>query len=133
MKTEQIGTKAASANQRILFFRSNMLVDANFDRVTEMSAAELRELAASLPTARGAADNLPTLPQYLPKQDAVENSAKYILGPQALLASQSPLTAEQVDFSHDPEILMQDYAPKSGPMTLTVLQYPTPQIAVRAG
>ena len=80
-------------------------------------------------SAQDAADNLPTLPQYLPKQDAVENSAKYILGPQALLASQSPLTAEQVDFSHDPEILMQDYASKSGPLTLTVLQYPTPQIA----
>ena len=86
MKTEQIGTKAASANHRILFFRSNLLVDANFDRVTEMSAAELRELAASLPAARRAADNLPTLPQYLPKQDVVENSASYILGPQALLA-----------------------------------------------
>ena len=45
MRTEQIGTKAASANDRILFFRSNVLVDANFDRITEMSAAELRELA----------------------------------------------------------------------------------------
>ena len=38
MKIEEIGTKAASANDRILFFRSNVLVDANFDRVTEMSA-----------------------------------------------------------------------------------------------
>src|SRR5215469_11339710 len=45
MKTEQIGTKAGSANQRILFFRSNVLVDATFDRITGMSAAELRELA----------------------------------------------------------------------------------------
>ena len=130
MKTEQIGTKAASANERILFFRSNLLVDAGFDRLTEMSAAELRELAAALPAARGAADNLPTLPQYLPKEDAVENSAKYILGPQALVASHSPLTAEQVDFSHEPEILMQDYSPKSGPLTLIIVQYPTPQIAL---
>ena len=45
MKTERIGTKAASANERILFFRDNILVDADFDRLTEMSAAELRELA----------------------------------------------------------------------------------------
>ena len=28
MKNERIGTKAASANERILFFRSNVLVDA---------------------------------------------------------------------------------------------------------
>lgn len=129
MRTERIGTKAASANQRILFFRDNVLVDANFDRLTEMSAAELRELAGLLPAAKGSATNLPTLPEYLPKSDAVENSAKYILGPQALLAAKAPLTPEQVDFSHDPEILIQDYSSKSGPLTLTLVQYPTPQIA----
>jgi len=129
MGTERIGTKAASANQRILFFRDNVLVDANFDRLTEMSAAELRELAGMLPAAKGAAASLPTLPQYLPKTDAVENSARYILGPQALVAAKAPLTPEQVDFSHDPEILLQDYSSKSGPLTLTLVQYPTPQIA----
>jgi hypothetical protein len=129
MKTEQIGTKAASANDRVLFFRSNVLVDANFDRLTAMSASELRELASMLPTAPGSAGNLPSLPQYLPKADAVENSAKYILGPQALLATKAPLAAEQVDFSHEPEILIQDYSSKAGPLTLSVINYPTPQIA----
>src|SRR5271165_1616692 len=129
MRTERIGTKAASANQRILFFRDNVLVDANFDRLTEMSAAELRELAGLLPAAKGSAANLPTLPEHLPKNDVVENSAKYILGPQALVAAKVPLTPEQVDFSHDPEILVQDYSSKSGPLTLILLQYPTPQIA----
>ncbi len=59
----------------------------------------------------------------------MENSAKYILGPQALVAQKGPLTPEQVDFSHDPEILIQDYSTKSGPLTLTLIQYPTPQIA----
>src|SRR5208282_2442819 len=106
-----------------------VLVDANFDRLTEMSAAELRELAGMLPDAKGAAGNLPTLPEYLPKSDAVENSAKYILGPQALLAAKAPVTPEQIDFSHDPEILIQDYSPESGPLTLMLVQYPTPQIA----
>ncbi len=129
MRAERIGTKAASANQRILFFRDNILVDADFDHLTEMSAAELRELAGMLPAAKDSAENLPTLPEYLPKSDAVENSAKYILGPQALLAEKAPLTPEQVDFSHDPEILIQDYSSKSGPLTLTLIQYPTPQIA----
>jgi len=47
--------------------------------VTEMSASELRELRACC-FAKGSADNLPTLPEYLPKKDAVANSAKYILG-----------------------------------------------------
>src|SRR5579864_1631706 len=61
MGTERIGTKAASANQRILFFRDNILVDADFDRLTEMSAAELRELAGMLPSAKATAANLPSL------------------------------------------------------------------------
>lgn len=129
MKTEEIGTKAASANNRVLFFRSNVLVEANFDRISAMSASELRDLAAMLPAVKGGADNLPNLPEYLPKKDAVENSAKYILGPQALLAARSPLTAEQVDFSFQPEVLTQDYTSKDGDLALTLIRYPTPQIA----
>jgi hypothetical protein len=129
MRTEEIGTKAASANNRVLFFRSNVLVEANFDRISAMSASELRDLAAMLPAASGSAGNLPNLPEYLPKKDAVEDSAKYVLGPQALLATKSPLTAEQADFSHDPEILTQDYTSKDGDLVMTLIKYPTPQIA----
>jgi hypothetical protein len=130
MKSEQIGTKAASANQRILFFRGNILVDAAFDRLTGMSAAELRELAGMLPEVKGTAGNLPNLPEYLPKQGAVENSAKYILGPQALGATQTPLSAELAQFSSEPEILTQSYTTADGPVTLMLIEYPTPQIAI---
>ena len=129
MKIEQIGTKAASANQRILYFRGNVLVDATFDRITGMSAAELRELAGMLPEAKGPAANLPNLPEYLPKPGAVENSAKYILGPQALAATQTPLPADLIDFAKEPEIMRQDYSTADGPITLSLLEYPTPQIA----
>ena len=130
MRSEQIGTKAASANQRILFFRSNILVDAALDRVTGMSAAELRELAGILPEVKGTAGNLPNLPEYLPKENAVENSAKYILGPQALAATHTPLPAELAAFSVEPEILTQAYTTPDGPVTLMLVEYPTPQIAI---
>jgi hypothetical protein len=130
MKSEQIGTKAASANQRILFFRSNILVDAALDRITGMSAAELRELAGMLPEVKGTAGNLPNLQDYLPKQDAVENSAKYILGPQALAATQTPLSADLAAFAVEPEIVTQNYNTPDGPVTLMLLEYPTPQIAI---
>ena len=130
MKTERIGTKSASANERILFFRSNVLVDVAFDRVTGMSAAELRELAGMLPEAKATAANLPNLPEYLPKQDVIENSAKYILGPQALAATKTPLPAELVEFNTEPEILTQTYSSPDGPIILMLVQYPTPQIAI---
>lgn len=129
MKSERIGTKAASANERILFFRSNVLVDAGFDRLTEMSGAELRELAGMLPEAKSSAANLPGLPEYLPKQNVQENSARYMLGPQALAASKTPVTAELVGFNFEPEILTQNYSTADGPVTLMLVQYPTPQIA----
>jgi len=130
MKVERIGTKSASDNERILFFRSNILVDARFDRVTGMSAAELRELAGMLPEAPANSANLPNLPEYLPKQGVIENSAKYILGPQALAATKTPLSAEMVGFATEPEILTQSYTTADGPVTLMLVQYPTPQIAI---
>jgi hypothetical protein len=129
MNTESIGSKAASANERIVFFRSNIVVDASFDHVTGMSAAELRDLAAALPQAKGTAANPPTLPEYLPKKNAEENSARYILGPQALAATKTPLSADAVGFNFDPEILTQNYTTPNGPVSLMLIQYPTPQIA----
>jgi len=129
MKSERIGTEAASSNERILFYRSNVLVDAAFDRITGMSAAELRELAGMLPEAKGAGQNLPTLPQYLPKEHAQETSVKYILGPQAFAASKTPLPADLVNFNVEPEIITQSYTTPDGPVTLMLVEYPTPQIA----
>src|SRR2546423_13230138 len=68
MVDEKIGGQASSLNNRVLFYQGNILVDAVFDKLTMMSAAELRELAALLPTPAGNARNLPPLPNYLPKQ-----------------------------------------------------------------
>lgn len=129
MNTEKIGTKAASANERVLFFRDNVLVEAKFDRLTAMSAAELRELAAALPEVKGPASQLPSLWAYLPKEHAQENTAKYLLGPQALAALRLPLSIDAVGFNFDPEILTETYSTSDGPLTMILVQYPTPQIA----
>ena len=82
--TEKIGSEAASANARILFYRGNVLVDVVLDRTTAMSAAELRELATDLPEPGGNAMNPPNLPAYLPRQGLVRNSTKYVMGPVGL-------------------------------------------------
>ena len=50
---EEIGTGAASDNNRVLFWRGNIMVDANFSHVGPMSAAELRELAGQIPAQPG--------------------------------------------------------------------------------
>jgi len=104
MQIEQIGDRAASNNRRILFSRSNLLVDASLEQVTAMSAADLRALADALPRARGNVSTLPTLPDNLPKQSYVPNTLRYIIGPVALERLGVPIPASLVNFSMGPEV-----------------------------
>ena len=60
MLKESIPDQAASLNERVLFYRGNILVDAVFEKLTAMSAAELRELAEALPLPVGNTRNLPS-------------------------------------------------------------------------
>ena len=63
MRAEDIGVLAASLNERVLFFSGNILVDVQFDHVTGMSGAQLRELAAHSAAGQGTESPiLPTLP-----------------------------------------------------------------------
>src|SRR5271167_1921696 len=91
MLIEKIGDGAASLNERVLFYRGNILVDAVFQKLSAMSAAELRELAEGLPLPSGNTRNLPGLPAYLPTQSYVKNSAKYVVGPNALQHVDAPI------------------------------------------
>jgi hypothetical protein len=129
MLNEKIGDQGASADTRILFYRGNVLVDASLDRVTAMSAADLRELANELPLQRGNALNAPILPSYLPKQAQVRNSAKYVLGPIGLGDVDSPLSASLVNFNTGAEVALGRYSTEGGQATLMIIGYPTPQIA----
>jgi len=129
MLVEKIGDQAASLNERILFYRGNILVDAVFQRLSAMSAAELRELAGDLPLPSGSTRNLPGLPAYLPSQSYVKNSAKYVVGPEALSKLNAPVPAQLVDFSSGPEVVLGNYNSSGGEATLMLISYPTPQIA----
>ncbi len=129
MQPETVGTMAASANERVLFFRSNILVTAEFDHITAMSAGELRELAQDLPAASGSAGNLPNLPNYFPKRELVANSAKFIVGPEALAMTNAPISADQIDFSKDPEVMTGRYSAGGHDADFVLIEYPTPQIA----
>jgi uncharacterized protein DUF6599 len=128
MRDETIGGQAASVNNRVVFYQGNILVDAVFDRLTTMSAAELRELAGVLPVPAGNARNLPPLPNYLPKQVDARN-AKYVLGPAGLEHVGSPLPSAMVDFKSGAEVVIAKHEAKLGDATLMLIEYPTPQLA----
>ena len=133
MGEETIGGQAAFLNNRVLFYEGNVLVDAVFDRMSAMSAAQLRELAGLLPQAQGNKNNPPLLPTYLPKRafqkNFEKNTTKYILGPVALDRVGSPLPVSMVDFKSGAEVVMGHYAATAGDSTLMLIEYPTPQIA----
>lgn len=129
MLVEKIGDQAGSLNERVLFYRGNILIDAVFQRLSAMSAAELRELASGLPLATGSGQGLPGLPAYLPSEAYVKNSAKYVLGPMALEKVNAPIPPQLVDFNAGAEVVLGRYASSGGEATLMLIAYPTPQIA----
>jgi hypothetical protein len=129
MNKEQIGDQGASLGDRVLFYRGHVLVDAHFSKETAMSGAELRELAGALPHPGGNTANLPSFIQFLPRQQYIANTQKYVMGPLALASLELPLTAEQIDFSASSELTLAHYGTPSGPATLILISYPTPQLA----
>jgi len=129
MLTESIPDQGSSLNERVLFYRGNILVDAVFEKLSAMSAAELRDLSEALPLPTGNTRNLPILPQYLPKSGYVKNTAKYVLGPVGLEKISAPLPAPLVDFNANAEVAMGNYQTADGIATLMLIEYPTPQLA----
>jgi hypothetical protein len=129
MQAETIGDLALSNGVRVLFYHGNVLVDVRLDRVTGMSAAELRRLAEALPQAAPNAARAPTLLSYLPPEGLDRNSSRYVVGPAGLAAVDAPLPAAVVDFSRNPEVALGTYQTRQGSAKLMLISYPTPQIA----
>jgi len=129
MAREEIGDQGASLNQRVLFYRGYIVVDAVFSQLSVMSAAGLRELAGVLPRPNGNAGNLPPILAFMPHHGYSANTEKYAEGPLALAAVGSPLSADLVDFSANPEVVLGQYSTSGGGATLMLIEYPTPALA----
>src|SRR5436305_11029935 len=129
MQTEDIGRHGESAGDRVLFMQGNILVEAKLDRVNVMSAAEMRELANDLPEPAANLAQPPALPRWLPESGFVQHSVKFALGPKSYDQIGAPLPASTIDFSKSPEMLTALYKSDAGNGKLTLISYPTPQIA----
>lgn len=130
MRQEAIGDQAASLGQRVLFYRGHILIDAQFSQESTMSAAQLRELAGDLPRPGGSAGNLPSFLEFLPRHSYITNTQKYAMGPAALAALAPPVSGDLVDFAASSEVTLGRYETPSGEATLTLISYPTPQMAL---
>ncbi len=125
---EDIGTGAASDHNRVLFWRGDVMVDATFSHLSPMSGSELRELADAMPVPVGNKALAPPVLATLPK-GADGQSTHYALGPASYAGSGGVLPPDLVGFDRGAETVTAGYSLRSGPAVLTLIDYPTPQMA----
>ncbi|MHB8303572.1 MAG: DUF6599 family protein [Acidobacteriaceae bacterium] len=130
MLPQTVGQGGAFDGSHVLFWQGTVLVDAKFSKLTAMSVAELRDLATELPKPTGNQGTLPTLPSYLPPQHLELKTLQYAVGPIAYRQSGGVLPAALVDFNRSAEVVTAQYNALSGYGTLTIINYPTPEIAM---
>ena len=126
---EQIGTGATSNKNRVLFWVGNTVVDANFSRIGPMSGAELRELASQIPVPEGSRALAPPILANLPQASLDGQTTHYALGPAGYVGAGGVLPPELVSFDRGAESVTANYTLRSGVATLTIVDYPTPQMA----
>jgi hypothetical protein len=129
MRVENIGREGAAAAGHYVFWAGTTVVDATFARPSTDEKTALTALASQIPPVGGAAGIPPSLPRYLPPAQLDVASVHYAIGPAAWARTGSQLPASAIDFSQDTEVVTAQYGPAGAQNKLTLLLYPTPQIA----
>jgi uncharacterized protein DUF6599 len=124
-----IGMGAASDHDNVIFWQGTTLVQAAFSRVGPMTAGELREIARHLSAPTGNSALIPPILASLPKASLEGQTTHYALGPAGYAGAGGVLPPSLVNFDKGAEVVTATYSLSSGPATLTVIAYPTPQIA----
>ena len=123
---QKLGTDSAARPEEALFRTGNTVVIA---KALHVDPAELQKLAATLPKISGPKGMSPLLPTLLPARGLEPESVRYSLGPISYAATGGVLPAEILGFEKSAEEVTAGYATRSGKGMLTLLLYPTPQIA----
>jgi hypothetical protein len=113
----------------VLFWKGETVVDATFSHIGPMSAGEMRELASYLPSPRGNKALMPPILASLPQGSLDGQTTHYALGPAGYAGAGGVLPPELVGFDRGAEAVTASYSLNSGPATLTIIDYPTPQMA----
>jgi hypothetical protein len=124
-----IGTGATSNKNLVLFWKGNTVVEATFSQIGPMSAGELRDLARDLPTPQGNRSLPPPILSVLPQGALDKQTTHFAQGPAGYAGSGGVLPAQLIGFDRDAETVTANYSLSSGPATLTLIDYPTPQMA----
>jgi hypothetical protein len=102
------------------------VIVSNLKLYPESAAALLKTVETGLPKVGGPRGLSPLLPTYLPEKGLEKETIRYSLGPTGYQAMGGALPPEIVGFDKAAEVVTAKYQGKG---TLTLLLYPTPQIA----
>jgi hypothetical protein len=127
---EEIGSGATSNHNRVLFWRGNIVVDANFSHIGPMTGSELRDLAGRLPVPGGNREIPPPILSDLPRDSLDAQTMHYALGPAGYAGAGGVLPPDLIGFDRGAESVTANYTLRSAVATLTIINYPTPQMAV---
>ncbi len=115
----------AVAGGLYLFWTGDLLVEAKFVGPVADGSAVMTRLASALPAVMGSRGATPTLAEQLPLDGLDRSSVRYSIGPVAYAQEGGVLPPAVLNFDTDPEVVMAQY----GKGMLTVISYPTPEIA----
>jgi hypothetical protein len=121
---------ASTGGGEFLVLSGTTVVRATASKARPAIVDELREMATMLPKVGGPKGLSPVLPTYLPEKGLQADSVRYALGPVGFQAMGGVVPGEIVGFDKAAEVVMAKYAGKG---MLTLLLYPTPQIAGEHG
>lgn len=124
-----IGTGGASDHNRVIFWKGNTVIDATFSHIGVMSISEMRELAAKIPKPAGSKAMMPPVLADFPQKWIEPQTMHYAEGPAGYAGGGGVLPPELVGFDRGAEAATSNYSLSSGPATLTIIDYPTPQMA----
>lgn len=118
-------TNGARAGEHFLFWKGDLLVDAKFEQPVSDALGAITDLEKALPQTAGPRGLAPILPEQLPREGLDAGSVTYAIGPAAYVREGGVVPASVMDFGADAEVVTARY----GGGTLTVISYPTPEIA----
>lgn len=124
---KDLGSSAAIGESAVLFTDGDSVVLAS--PATDADLPALRDLAKVLPKVTDSRGVAPLLPSFVPDAHLVPGSLRYALGPATYAAEGGVLPANSLGWSKSAEAVTASYDTKHGHETLTLLLYPTPQIA----
>ncbi len=123
-----LGVEDAVGDGAVLFTVGDSVVLVG--GATADDVAGLKPLAAAMPKVFGSKGVAPLLPTLLPAKGLVDGSMRYALGPETYAAEGGVLPANSLGWDKSAEAATAQFSDRRGKETLTLLLYPTPQIAI---